>query len=77
MQNSIIRPESVMKFRNAYQYWKNVYKSAQITKAFEYIRKTVSLKVNLKECIMDSKGIEVILFQKIDEANDRTNYFRV
>jgi hypothetical protein len=76
MQNSIIRPESVMKFRNAYQYWKKVYKSAQFTNAIEYIRKTISLKVNLKECIMDSKGIEVILFQKLVEANDRTNYFR-
>lgn len=77
MQNSIIRPESVMKFRNVCQYWKNVYKSGKITKAIEYIRQICSLKVNLKECIMDTKSIEVILFQKLVEANDRTNYFRV
>lgn len=77
MQNSIIRPESVMKFRHAYQYWKSVYKSTKISKAFEIIRQMISHKVNLKECIMDSKSIEVILFQKLVEANDRTNYFRV
>jgi hypothetical protein len=26
---------------------------------------------------MDSKAIEIVLFQKLIEANDRTNYFRV